>query len=435
MFGGNEALALELVEARAGNVSVANHHGAAPLHGAALLGLLALQRALLARGADARRADESGITPLHSAALQAHVECARELLAAGAELRAATVDGQTPLHYACAGRGAPAVVALLLGAADARAAVDRTDHDGRTALHYCSARGHNESVSALLAFGADALVRDHAGETPMYAAFPVQQTWSVKAFLDAGAPGLNTPRADGATILHWAAGAGFPELTERLLNHSADIHALDNDGMSAAHYAAAGNHGDVLRVLFERGADMLAVDHRGRGVLHHGASAGSRFAVLLALSKRADINSATRPEDDSQTPLHLACKRPRKGLIAELTSYGADETRRDANGNTPLHVCVRTANAYGVEELLAAGADPLATNNEGQTPRDTTRGWRLEMPEDGVELAPDDGTSRSKALRAQQLKKLESLRKRAQTLIEHRKATLALLDEDRPKDT
>jgi ankyrin repeat protein len=378
-FSGSEELAIRFIVEFGARINSTNRSGAAPIHGAALLGQTKLLRTLLAQGADPRTRDESNITALHGAAVHNIVACAVELLRSGAERNVATVDGHTALHYACASeQGEPRdVVRALLDANPALSGpidINALDKNNRTALHVCALRGHNESVSLLLARGADGTLVDESGVTAFYSAFPLRHSYVIKSFLEAGAPGINVGNANGETVLQWAAMYGFPQLTERLLNHSADVNQADNKGMSALHWAAAAGHDDVLRVLFERGADALAVDKHGRSLLHHGAIGGSRLAILMALSKGANINTATAA-DSQLTVLHLVCDRAPRGLVAELLSFGADETRRDATGRTPLHHCVKAVNEYAVEELVNAGADVDVRDNENQTPADLMKQW------------------------------------------------------------
>lgn len=378
-FSGSEDLAIRFIVEFGARINSTNRSGAAPIHGAALLGQVKLLRTLLARGADPRTRDESNITALHGAAVHNIASCAVELLRSGAERNVATVDGHTALHYACASeQGEPRdVVRALLDANPALAGpidINALDKNNRTALHVCALRGHNESVSLLLTRGADGTLIDDTGVTAFYSAFPLRHSYVIKSFLDAGAPGINVGNANGETVLQWAAMYGFPQLTERLLNHSANVNQVDNKGMSALHWAAAAGHDDVLRVLFERGADALAADAHGRSLLHHGAIGGSRLAILMALSKGANINTATAA-DSQLTVLHLVCDRAPRGLVAELISFGADETRRDATGRTPLHHCVKAINEYAVEELVNAGADVDVLDNENQKPADLMKQW------------------------------------------------------------
>jgi ankyrin repeat protein len=377
-FSGNEALAVRFVTQFGARVNATNRSGAAPIHGAALLAQQTLLQTLIEHGADVNTRDVSNITALHGAAVHLNVDVCRELLRRGARRSIATIDGHTPLHFACVNdKGDPSVIinALLDANAALSGAIDinARDQSGRTPLHLCVQRGFNESISLLLRRGADATVVDGAGYTPLFSAFPLRDSYAIKAFLEAGAPGINVGNSDGETPLHWAAVNGFPELTERLLNHSANVNHVDKQGMSALHKAAHNGFEDVLRVLFAHGADTLATDARGRSLLHHGAMGGSRLAVLMALSKGASINTATT--EDMQTVLHLACERAQRGLVAELISFGADETRRDSLGRTPLHYCVKAVNEFAVEELVKAGVNVDARDNSGQSPEDMAASW------------------------------------------------------------
>jgi hypothetical protein len=184
-------------------------------------------------------------------------------------------------------------------------------------------------VSLLLERGADGTLVDDTGVTAFYSAFPLRHSYVIKSFLDAGAPGINVGNANGETVLQWAAMYGFPQLTERLLNHSANVNQVDDKGMSALHWAAAAGHDDVLRVLFDRGADLLAADAHGRSLLHHGAH--RRQPARDSDGAEQGCQYQHRTAADSQlTVLHLGVRsraaRPRRR--ADLVWRRRDASRR-----------------------------------------------------------------------------------------------------------
>ncbi|WP_072802806.1 ankyrin repeat domain-containing protein [Rhodococcoides yunnanense] len=105
------------------------------------------------------------------------------------------------------------------------------DEFGRTALHYAAAENRINDVRQLLADGADVNSRDH-------------QQW---------------------TPLIFAAQLGFVDVVTVLLNHGADVNAINSTGRSALERAimapkndGASNAIATIRVLRDRGADATS---------------------------------------------------------------------------------------------------------------------------------------------------------------------------------
>ncbi len=100
--------------------------------------------------------------------------------------------------------------------------------------------------------------------------------------------------AAGKTLLMSAAQAPWPRLVKLLLEHGANVHAVDKQGMSPLHYAAAGQSVDCLRLVLEAGGDCLAKDSRGLNPLEHLYDLHGRFgpdsrarALLRQSTKKA----------------------------------------------------------------------------------------------------------------------------------------------------
>jgi ankyrin repeat protein len=184
-------------------------------HIAALLGLEAVMRMLLAKGdVDLDSKDNYGRTPLLWATREGH-EAVVRLLAERDDVVADSNDrhGRTPLSYAVR-EGHEAVVWLLMERDDV--VVDSKDDDGRTPLSYAAEEGY-EAVVRLLAERDDVVAdsKDNGGRTP----------------------------------LSYAAEEGH-EAVVRLLAERDDVAAdsKDNDGRTPLSYAAERGH-NVLRLL------------------------------------------------------------------------------------------------------------------------------------------------------------------------------------------
>ena len=63
--------------------------------------------------------------------------------------------------------------------------------------------------------------------------------------------------------MHWACSNGSIDLVERLLQHGADVDAVDNDGVTPLMRASFGGHLRVVQLLLTRGADTSLRDRDG----------------------------------------------------------------------------------------------------------------------------------------------------------------------------
>ncbi|MEO5350276.1 MAG: ankyrin repeat domain-containing protein, partial [Magnetococcus sp. YQC-3] len=68
----------------------------------------------------------------------------------------------------------------------------------------------------------------------------------------------------GCTALLAAAEKGYTRIVQQLLDHGADINAVNNEGISALMFAARDNHLDTAKVLIERGIQTTITDKQGR---------------------------------------------------------------------------------------------------------------------------------------------------------------------------
>ena len=176
-------------------------------------------------------------------------------------------------------------------------------------------------------------------------------------------------REAGSTPLHFAAHRGFLEIVQALLDHGADVSALEElSSTTPLHWAAEGGHPEVVRLLLARGAG-LEVRDAWFGLTPLGwATAVSRVKMF-----QEDRPAAARllREAGARTDAFVelgaddvgALRRVISGDPAELSRrlcFGGDEMQ-------PLH----WAGAYGREAaipvLVEAGADPKARTSLGLT--------------------------------------------------------------------
>jgi ankyrin repeat protein len=182
--------------------------------------------------------------------------------------------------------------------------------------------------------------------TPLVAALAGGHSQTANYLYDHGGH-LNIPGNAQRTPLHSAAWYGDFEMVQVFLGYKADINARSDDNWTSLHEASEGDYSsqniprlpDVARLLLERGADVNVLD--GHNV----------------------------------TPLHLAAKHGRVGVVRVLLEHGANVGAEDEKGSTPLHAAAEgrfesTENerAEVVSVLLEHGANVGAKDNYGRTP-------------------------------------------------------------------
>ncbi|KAK5659434.1 hypothetical protein OQA88_635 [Cercophora sp. LCS_1] len=140
-------------------------------------------------------------------------------------------------------------------------------------------------------------------------------------------------------------------------------------GGTALHVLAEANHYwqiQGLKYLLDHGADVDALDEKGRSPLHIAAWGLSRgswdyrgFWALEAVGVLLDHGANPRLIDlDDQTPLHKASAAPR--IMRELLRRGADPT---AGAPSPIFSTILDQNLEALETLLDNGVSPDALDD------------------------------------------------------------------------
>lgn len=89
---------------------------------------------------------------------------------------------------------------------------------------------------------------------------------------------------------------------------------------------------------------------------------GNNEQVQALLRKGANVNTTDPTDPSAPTPLHLAAKYSRLGLIQILLNAGAKINAKNRYGYTPLHCAAIYNGSKTVETLLNAGANINATD-------------------------------------------------------------------------
>ena len=200
--------------------------------------------------------------------------------------------------------------------------IDEQDSIGFTALHRAAQTGRESALVAILEAGAFVDART--------------------GFSDPRKPPQYKPRR--CTALHIAAAAGFKHLVRALIEHHADVNALNWKRQTPLMLAAFKGNVDVLQLLLENGAKADSEDESRRGTVlvqilrrYHTQAEGDSLPriVQLLLQNGADIDA--RCECHRRTALHWVASRGMDRILEVLLPYGPELDAKDRDGHTPLH--------------------------------------------------------------------------------------------------
>jgi ankyrin repeat protein len=254
-----------------------------------------------------------------------------------------------------------------------------------------------------------------ATSTPLHDAVRTGDIEKVRDLLKADANAVHSKDGAGMTPLHVAAAVGNAEITQLLLEHKADINAVDAKRYTPFNLAFNAGHKDVVAILWKAGGGQSgtaapappassptssAPPQTGGGTIFEAARNGDLERVRTLL--KADPNLISSKDDKGRAPIFHAVIGKQKAVLEFLIAQGADATTTAANGMTPLHIAAfhgfteggkilldkrANPNARGgqyattplhaaangghpefIALLISRGADPNARDNQGNTP-------------------------------------------------------------------
>lgn len=179
---------------------------------------------------------------------------------------------------------------------------------------------------------------------------------------------INQTDEQGYYPLQWAALNNRVPCCTYLLEHGAEVIAVDASGQTALHWAGVRGSLSAAETLLRAGAELQAKDSRGYTVCHVAAQYGqTAFIYHVALRWDADVDE---PDVDGRTPLHWAAYKGYADTLRLLLVMDARWSLPDREGCTPLHWAAIRGNAEACTLLLQAGSDALlmTKDNTGSTP-------------------------------------------------------------------
>lgn len=247
------------------------------------------------------------------------------------------IDHRPPLHKAVAASD----VELVKREIQKGANVNKLSH-GDVPLHIAADRSNLQIFQLLIAHGADVFVKAHGRRTMLHKACYNCKTDNaraiVKLLLESGLDCNARSSDDMVTPFMLAvARSNSLETVKLLLNHGADITAVDSNGRTALHFAAKNPIVDVVKFILDRGLDMERTDDFNLTALSMAAGYGNTEVCEFLLKRGATVNRARR-------------RSPRKPK--RCTPDGIEYM-----GDTPLTCAVKGASVRNVKLLLKYGAN------------------------------------------------------------------------------
>ena len=326
---------VKLLLAHQANPNIDDFFGITALYRAAQYGFLDIANVLLDNGANPNKADHNGLTALNQAACYGHTEIVKALLARGAE-HAKAPD----ILWHAAVSSSLAVVKELL-------AQGIKPNECPTALVAAVQEGHQEIVLELLANGADPNAPCMFGHVALDRAFSNERRKIANILLDNKA-------SPSPLALVAAAGLGYPDTVQKLLDLGVDPNTLDEKyHTTPLCQAAQCGQLDVVDVLLKGAADPDLPDEVDTP-LYHAANFGHADIAdkLLAAGAKAG---------KSPVALTQAVYRKDMAMVETLLAHGADPDAHHKEDSSTLCRAVCSGSIELVETLLANGATPEKT--------------------------------------------------------------------------
>jgi uncharacterized protein len=181
---------------------------------------------------------------------------------------------------------------------------------------------------------------------------------------------VNSPQADGATALQWAAYRNNVEMADFLIAAGGDVKLANRDGVTPLWLAAQNGNSALIERLLNAGADPNERHPNGETPLMMASRSGSVEAIKVLLDHKADVNAKENLR--GTTALMWAAEQGHPEAMKLLIERGADiaaETNPDTR-NSRLNIAPtvkqRAASAQGAGGVQAQARFRRAAAGRGE---------------------------------------------------------------------
>ncbi|KAI0289225.1 hypothetical protein BC826DRAFT_634504 [Russula brevipes] len=227
---------------------------------------------------------------------------------------------ETALYYAAlCGLRDVAEYLIVAHAEDANAECGRHG----SPLHAAVYMGHLDTARVLLDRGADVNLGNQDGGTPLVTAYNRRNLKTMALLLEHGAdPDVQYDSC--GSISHDAASEGNTEVMELLLRHKANVHIRGTygDKWTLLHWVF-GSNAKLVQILLDHGADINALDAHHKTPLYRAVENGRLDLVRVLLGHGADVHIRG---GGNQTPFQVAQSREHMEIAQLLLKHGAEKT-------------------------------------------------------------------------------------------------------------
>ncbi|XP_043723673.1 protein ACCELERATED CELL DEATH 6-like [Telopea speciosissima] len=182
------------------------------------------------------------------------------------------------------------------------------------------------------------------GRTALHVAVVEGHLDVVKMLLEKKEELVNKVDENGRTALHYAASkTRSHKIVQQLLRHdTSSVYQLDKDGLSPLHIAALESSIEVYRELIQCCPDSVELlDKKHRNVLHFAVMSKNLQKISFALEQLELKEIINQPDDDGNTPFHLAAKQCSLVLMGQFSSNKrVDLKATNNNGQTATDIFV-----------------------------------------------------------------------------------------------